>query len=226
MDPSPPSDDDLELEPLATDPALTPWDPWEDGDLRIELFGAVCAAPLAAFAADTIYDMMGHGSDQTDREVGGVLLGNFVQTNRGAMTRVEDIVPAPTAEASLTHVTFTHEAWERIYAALDRRDDHLRIVGWYHTHPGFGPFLSAQDRFIQEHFFTHALHVALVLDPVQRLLAVFGWREQVIQRLDGCYLYDDRERQQELADLLRDFRYAPEQQPKGKGLLGLLGIKS
>lgn len=222
MDPMAPSDDDLELEPLAANDDVLDWRPWADDGLALALLGSEGSPPLVLLAADTIHDMMGHGTDQTDREVGGVLLGNFVRTEGGMGTRVEDIVPAPATDASLTHVTFTHQSWERIHAALDRRDDHVRIVGWYHTHPGFGPFLSAHDRFIQEHFFSHPLHAALVLDPVKHLLSVFGWREGSIQRLNGCYLYDEGEQAAQVEELCRDFQYVQDQATKRKGLLGLL----
>ena len=97
----PPSDDDLVLEPPSHEETPCEWDPWHDAALRVELFGMGLDRPLAAFAADTLYDMMGHGGDRTDREVGGILLGDFVETPRGAMTRVADIVIADSNEASL-----------------------------------------------------------------------------------------------------------------------------
>ena len=216
------SDDELVLGPSDAEEALGVWDPWRDAALQVETLGADAEHPLVALAADSLFDMMGHGSDQTDREVGGILLGELVQTPRGVLTRVADIIIADSNEASLTHVTFTHDAWARIHAALDQRRDGLRIVGWYHTHPGFGPFLSAHDRFIHENFFSHPQHVALVLDPVQHLLAVFAWRDGVLERLPGCLLYGESERQDELRRLLGDMTYAAETFGKRKGLLAWL----
>ncbi len=221
----PPGDDDLVLEFSSHQETLRDWDPWHDDSVRVAALGEDPGAPLSAFAADSLYDMIGHGSDRTDREVAGVLLGDFVQTPRGPMTRVADIAIADSNESSLTHVTFTHEAWDRIHVALDKRDDGLCIVGWYHTHPGFGPFLSAHDRFIHENFFAHPRHVALVLDPVQRLLAVFAWREGALQRLPGCLLYDEAVRAEELRALLASLKYAPERRESGKGLLSWLRRK-
>ena len=48
----------------------------------------------------------------------------------------------------------------------------MKIVGWYHSHPGFGLFLSEYDSFIQENFFIDPNHVALVVDPLEGSL---GW---------------------------------------------------
>src|SRR5712675_1002427 len=37
-----------------------------------------------------------------------------------------------------THVTFTQETWNHIHQSLERNYPKLQIVGWYHSHPGFG----------------------------------------------------------------------------------------
>jgi proteasome lid subunit RPN8/RPN11 len=217
-----PPEDNIEVQAVEADAALIPWDPWADQAVRLALFGDELTGPLAFFSADTLYDMQGHGNVEDRREVAGVLVGNFVESSRGAITRVEDIVIADTSEASLTHVTFTHESWNRIYAALERRDDGVRIVGWYHTHPGFGPFLSAHDLFIHENFFPNALQVALVLDPVQSLFGVFGWREGKVDRHDGCYVYDGIERAEELDRLVASLTYARQRPARRAGWLSWL----
>jgi proteasome lid subunit RPN8/RPN11 len=54
-------------------------------------------------------------------------------------------------------------------------DESAVIVGWYHTHPGFGIFLSGMDQFIHQNFFIQLWHVALVLDPVARRSGFFCW---------------------------------------------------
>ena len=92
-------------------------------------------------------------------------------------------------------------------------------MGWYHTHPGFGPFLSAHDRFIHENFFAHPRHVALVLDPVQHLVAVFAWHNGAIERLPGCLLYAAAEGYEDLARLLAELTYAAEPKHRGRSLL-------
>jgi hypothetical protein len=59
---------------------------------------------------------------------------------------------------------------------MDSRFADARIVGWYHSHPDFGIFLSERDAFIQEHFFSGPGQVAYVIDPVRDLEGVFAWR--------------------------------------------------
>src|SRR5207244_1370502 len=51
-----------------------------------------------------------------------------------------------------------------------------RIVGWYHSHPDFGIFLSDRDCFIHENFFSGPGQVAYVFDPVRDLEGMFAWQ--------------------------------------------------
>ena len=74
-------------------------------------------------------------------------------------------------------VTYTPESWRYVNDRLDEMfvEDSAVIVGWYHTHPGFGIFLSGMDQFIHRHFFTQIWHVAFVLDPLSRKSGFFCW---------------------------------------------------
>lgn len=60
---------------------------------------------------------------------------------------------------------------------MDQHVSGQRILGWYHTHPGFGIFLSAMDMFIHENFFNESDQLALVYDPVKGEDGLFVWRE-------------------------------------------------
>ena len=40
----------------------------------------------------------------------------------------------------------------------------LKLVGWFHTHPGHSPFLSTTDAMIHEGFFNKQDEIAIVLD--------------------------------------------------------------
>jgi proteasome lid subunit RPN8/RPN11 len=49
-------------------------------------------------------------------------------------------------------------------------------VGWYHSHPGLGVFLSEQDRFIHKSFFgDEPWYIAVVFDPASGERGVFVW---------------------------------------------------
>jgi len=64
-------------------------------------------------------------------------------------------------------MTFTPETWVQVNRVKDQRYADAKIVGWYHTHPRFGIFLSDMDKFIHKHHFSQPWTTALVVDPVQ-----------------------------------------------------------
>jgi len=103
-----------------------------------------------------------HCFSRVDVEVGGFLLGLIDDSS----VTIAQIQPAATAESSQTNLTFTHEAWDEVLSKLDSDFKGLNIVGWYHSHPGFGCFLSEYDIFIQQNFFSGPGQVALVIDPL------------------------------------------------------------
>src|SRR6185436_11054025 len=76
------------------------------------------------------------------------------------------------ASGGATHVTFTQATWDAIHATLEREHPKLRIVGWYHTHPGFGVEFSEMDVFIQRNFFSGPTQIALVTDPTTGAVAL------------------------------------------------------
>lgn len=109
-----------------------------------------------------------HCFGETLVEVGGFLLGEL----QGEEVKVKAHIPALKAVSADTHLTFGHEAWDDAYKVQKKKFPNLEIVGWYHTHPDFGCFLSEYDRFIQENFFTTQGHLALVVDPIR---GEIGW---------------------------------------------------
>jgi proteasome lid subunit RPN8/RPN11 len=54
-----------------------------------------------------------------------------------------------------------------------RKDEDLRILGWWHTHPDFGLFLSTTDLHTQRFFFPEIYQVALIVDPIRKEYTFF-----------------------------------------------------
>lgn len=105
-----------------------------------------------------------------EREVGGLLVGGFYIDDTHSRplryVEVEGFVPADRGISQTGHFTFTHEAWSSARRAKEERfGDELLNVGWHHTHPGIGPFLSGLDRFIHTSYFAEPWMPALVVDP-------------------------------------------------------------
>ena len=58
----------------------------------------------------------------------------------------------------------------------------LDVLGWYHSHPRIGIFLSRADIFIHREFFNHPNQVALVVDPYTMKKGFYGWYgEEIIK---------------------------------------------
>lgn len=111
-------------------------------------------------------DFTAHAKEFLEVEVCGVLVGQTCEDDEGRFVHVEAVIRGTAASQAATHVTFTQATWEAIHETLERDHPKARIVGWYHTHPGFGVEFSEMDMFIHRNFFPSATQVALVTDPV------------------------------------------------------------
>lgn len=120
-----------------------------------------------------------HASDNSNREVGGVLLGQVYRSSRDDVIYpvISHAISARFATEGRGHLTFTPETWLDIHRQCEEHYPGRKIVGWYHTHPGLDIFLSEWDLFIHRNFFSHAWQVALVLDPHQDAGGFFVWSD-------------------------------------------------
>lgn len=121
--------------------------------------------------------IVAHAKENVSVEICGVLVGDWGQDDDGPFARVTEIIRCDNATKKFAEVTFTHESWTQINREMDTQFSHLRIIGWYHSHPDFGIFLSDRDVFIQQNFFGGAGQIAFVVDPVRQAEGVFEWRD-------------------------------------------------
>ena len=63
---------------------------------------------------------------------------------------------------------------------IEKKYENAQIVGWIHTHPDFGIFLSEYDTFIQENFFKEDYQIAYVVDPIQNIEGFYFWINVII----------------------------------------------
>ena len=142
--------------------------------------------PSVAISNDVIRQIRRHARSSLKTEVCGVLVGN----EHGDGMEVEACIGGVNAEQAGAHVTFTQDTWEHIYKVKDQQYPNLRIVGWYHSHPGFGIFLSDHDTFIHKNFFSSPMQVAWVVDPHSDEEGCFGWVSGQIERLAQIQIID------------------------------------
>jgi len=178
--------------------------PDRDRHFAVVEYGAPSDDELPIFVdADVLSDMEAHAETDTSVELGGVLLGGqYVDRDGNPFVVVSDSLRAEHYESTRGHFKFTHDTWTRISRQRDEFSDDLQMVGWYHTHPDWGVFLSGMDRFICDHFFNRPLDVAMVIDPVRDDRGWFYWKQEGDERLPragGFRVTASRFRERELA---------------------------
>lgn len=139
-------------------------------------------------SCEAVRQIRQHARSSSKAEVCGVLIGS----DEGDFTSVDASISGANAVQGGTHVTFTQETWEHIYQVKDRDYPDARIVGWYHSHPGFGVFLSDHDAFIHKNFFSAERQVAWVYDPLSDEEGCFGWTDNRLERLTRIVMIDGK----------------------------------
>jgi proteasome lid subunit RPN8/RPN11 len=108
-----------------------------------------------------------HAGSDLNNEVGGWLVGKWRMDKRTGkeFIVVENILPAPHTRQGSAFLTFTQESQVAMHQALEERYPNKELVGWYHTHPRMGVFLSEYDTWLHRNFFPELFQVALVIEP-------------------------------------------------------------
>ena len=174
--------------------------PDQDKHFVVADCGTVGANDLPIFVdMDVLRDMEAHARENTRVELGGVMLGrHHIDGDGNPFVTVTDSLRAKHYEATKGSFKFTHETWNQITRERNEYRGDLEMVGWYHTHPGWGVFLSGMDLFICNNFFNRPLDVALVIDPCAGDRGWFQWDSGKTRETPGFYLMTNRHRQSEL----------------------------
>ncbi|MFO0065928.1 MAG: Mov34/MPN/PAD-1 family protein [Pirellulaceae bacterium] len=111
-------------------------------------------------------------------EQGGLLLGRTSVKQVTSLADKKEIiwisqsVASPVAGDAVSW-RLDADQWGELMTSALQRHPGLEIVGWDHTHPGMGIFLSEQDLFVAGHFFPAPYQLSLVIDPVRGLAGAF-----------------------------------------------------
>jgi len=140
---------------------------------------------------ETLYRLEKYSAEDTSHERGSVLIGEYSENSGKLNIMVTDFIEAKYTDASASTLTFTHETWDYIHKEHASRFPSFRMVGWQHTHPNYGIFLSNYDMFIQENFFNMPFQIAYVVDPIQKTRGFFQWKNGKVVKLTGYYIFDE-----------------------------------
>lgn len=109
--------------------------------------------------------MLKHGRAGVPMEVMGLMLGEFVDEYT---VNVVDVFAMPQSGTGVSVEAVDPVFQTKMLDMLKQTGRPEMVVGWYHSHPGFGPWLSSVDVNTQMSF--EALNkraVAVVIDPIQ-----------------------------------------------------------
>eukprot|EP00976_Prorocentrum_cordatum_P028883 587385-Prorocentrum_minimum.AAC.1 len=109
--------------------------------------------------------MLKHGRAGVPMEVMGLMLGEFIDDYT---VRVTDVFAMPQSGTGVSVEAVDPVFQTLMLDMLKQTGRSEMVVGWYHSHPGFGCWLSGVDINTQQSF--EALNqraVAVVIDPIQ-----------------------------------------------------------
>ena len=139
--------------------------------------GAVYGDTLAIVIRESVLEEILHYSEtDMEREIGGFLLGQ-TDEDEELCVEIKHFLPASQTESHTASLTFTHDTWSAMSREVEARFPDQSVVGWHHTHPGLGVFLSGYDLFIHRNFFSAPWQMALVVDPQQKEFGFYQWRK-------------------------------------------------
>ncbi len=122
---------------------------------------------------EEILDQIKDLSNNSKKEIFGYLIGNTLKWKEKIYIIIEEQLFIEDAihsnHFSTSQIKGKAGEYEKRFKELKskKKDDNLRIVGWWHSHPNFGCFLSPTDLHTQEYFFPESYQVALVIDPIR-----------------------------------------------------------
>lgn len=107
--------------------------------------------------------MLHHSTSNIEREVIGLLIGKIKEET----VQVIDVQSGPQSGTRVS-AELSPEIQAHVAEALIKRGSELYIVGWYHSHPGIGVFMSGTDVDTQGAYqAVCANSVAIVIDPIK-----------------------------------------------------------
>jgi proteasome lid subunit RPN8/RPN11 len=165
--------------------------------------------------ADTFIDLRKHSQKRTDREVGGFLVGDALHEKGNLFIQITHLIKVQEIQHKSGEFIFTHDVWKMIDSMMSQRYHDKQLLGWYHTHPGIGVFLSPEDKFIQNSFFNHPWQIAIVLDPLTKYQLFYYTKNEKLVNI-GFYIYTYRENKQVLKRLLRTLEVAEKREKCGR----------
>jgi proteasome lid subunit RPN8/RPN11 len=122
---------------------------------------------------EEILDQIKELSKYSEKEIFGYLIGKILKWKEKIYIIIQEQLfikgTIHSHQFSTSQIEGKAGEYEKKFQKLkrNRKDIDLRVVGWWHSHPGLGCFLSTTDLHTQKYFFPESYQVALVVDPIK-----------------------------------------------------------
>ncbi len=160
------------------------------GNTALRRLGQIHDEALPILFHEPVFEEIIEFSHQdTKREIGGFLIGGPYEADR-EYVEIRNFLPATDTLSRAASLTFTHDTWSELNRQVEEQFPDDKVVGWHHTHPGFGVFLSAYDLFIHRNYFSAPWHVALVVDPKAKEFGFFQWHQNDVVDCGFFFMFE------------------------------------
>lgn len=145
-------------------------------------------SPFQVYILESAYrKMLNHVKEDKNVECGGVLVGSPFQTSdhKTVFVIIKDVIRNESRDRSVVHFTVSPEEVKRTRKYIAENCAGEMAIGWYHSHPGHGIFLSGLDMTIVKGVYNAPWNIAWVIDSIRQ-------QEGVFYGADGAPLVKDR----------------------------------
>ena len=145
---------------------------WESSAISEIMMEQDFAAQLDKFLREENLDIIVDEVAGNTPEVGGFLMGKYCldpETNQYQIS-LNEFIPIVPEDHSVFQLEFSTNSLVRELGDAQDKFPDLSVIGWFHTHPGHGLFLSKPDMTIHRGFFKEKYQVAMEIDSLSEKL--------------------------------------------------------
>lgn len=142
-------------------------DLWEDSIVRAIYLSKKCGEELQQFVFNSASIHRLPNGEMP--EIGGFIIGKAMKEESGEyFLTFEEFLDIEPETQGVYQISFGAKAWSKLEKENERyKRENKELIGWFHTHPGHGLFLSRPDLNIHKNFFNYPYQIAMEIDNVK-----------------------------------------------------------
>jgi len=140
---------------------------WHNSSVSKIYFNRNCADALEDFIWQQTLSPLNEGNAEIP-EIGGIIMGKAYRQKNTRIYKIhaKQFVPINPEYHDVYRFEFSRESIAKDLGDIQDEHPDLILVGWFHTHPGHGLFLSKPDLRIHDSFFKESYQFAMEIDTL------------------------------------------------------------